>query len=167
MATALGVSVEEYLNTAYRPDCDFVDGEVQERNVGETDHSNLQALLVHYLMGQRRKWNLSVLPEQRVQVRPGKFRVPDIALVEGPLPETRILLAPPLVCIEILSRDDRMERMQERIDDYLEFGVPCVWVLNPRTRKGFIYTVDGMKEAKDGILRAPNTPIAVPFAELE
>ena len=28
------VSVEEYLNTAYRPDVEYIDGKLQKRNVG-------------------------------------------------------------------------------------------------------------------------------------
>ena len=47
------ISVEEYLRTSYRPDCDFVDGEVLERNVGETDHSWLQTMLSAYLVARR------------------------------------------------------------------------------------------------------------------
>jgi len=31
------VSVREYLTTSYRPDCDYVDGRIEERNVGEYD----------------------------------------------------------------------------------------------------------------------------------
>jgi len=34
-------------------------------------------------------------------------------------PGEQILTKPPLICIEILSRDDRMSRLEERIDDYL------------------------------------------------
>ena len=40
VSTALNpvrVSIEEYLDTSYRPDCDYVNGEVQERNFGEKD----------------------------------------------------------------------------------------------------------------------------------
>ena len=33
------ISVEEYLNTTYRPDVEYVDGEIQERNLGEFDHA--------------------------------------------------------------------------------------------------------------------------------
>jgi hypothetical protein len=36
------ISVEEYSSMSYRPDCDFVDGEVIERNFGTKDHSKLQ-----------------------------------------------------------------------------------------------------------------------------
>ncbi len=56
--------------------------------------------------------------------------------------------------------------MQDRIDDYLAFGVPCVWVLNPRSRKAYICTSGQMIEAIDGVLRAPGTDIAAPLAEL-
>jgi hypothetical protein len=48
MATGSLVSVHEYLSTSYRPDCDYVDGVVLERNLGETDHSLLQMEIGHY-----------------------------------------------------------------------------------------------------------------------
>ena len=44
MAT-LQTSLAEYLRTSYHPDCDYVDGEVQERNLGEFDHAAIQAFL--------------------------------------------------------------------------------------------------------------------------
>jgi Uma2 family endonuclease len=166
MATAAGVSVDEYLETTYHPDCDYVDGEVRERNVGEIDHSRLQVSLGSYLFTREQLWGIRALTEQRVQVKTWKFRVPDVAVVAGILPATRILMEPPLLCVEILSGEDRMQDMLERIFDYLDFGVKCVWVLDPRTRRGFVYTADGMREAKDGVLRVADTDIAVPLAEL-
>ena len=45
MSSIAVVPVEEYLSTTYRPDCDYVDGEVRERHVGEYEHANLQARL--------------------------------------------------------------------------------------------------------------------------
>ena len=42
-----------------------------------------------------------------------------------------IVRHPPIVCLEILSRDDRMSAMKERIEDYLEMGVRCIWFLDP------------------------------------
>ncbi len=33
------VSLIEYLNTAYHPDCDYINGHLQERNWGEFDHA--------------------------------------------------------------------------------------------------------------------------------
>jgi hypothetical protein len=58
MATATLISLEEYLRTAYHPDCDYVDGVLEERNVGEWNHGDLQGEIVHYLKVHRREWNI-------------------------------------------------------------------------------------------------------------
>ena len=43
------VSLEEYLSTVYEPDCDFVDGTIEERNLGEWDHALVQSNISAYL----------------------------------------------------------------------------------------------------------------------
>jgi hypothetical protein len=43
MATTTKVPVEEYLSSSYRPDVEYIDGEIQERNVGEIEHARLIA----------------------------------------------------------------------------------------------------------------------------
>jgi Uma2 family endonuclease len=161
------VPLSEYLETGYRPDCEYIDGELRERQVGETDHSRLQMLVSRYLSNRETQWGIIVLPEQRVQVTATRYRVPDIVVVLGALPTEQILREPPFLCVEILSKDDRMEDMLERIGDYLAMGVKHVWVLNPRSRQGFVYTPAEMREAKDGVLRTADPEIAVPMAALE
>ena len=44
MATA-AISLQEYLATSYRPDRDYVDGAVLERNLGEREHGAIQTFL--------------------------------------------------------------------------------------------------------------------------
>jgi Uma2 family endonuclease len=166
MGTAVLVSVEEYLHAVYRPDCDYVDGVVEERNLGEYDHGKLQGELIIYLGALRKRLGIHVVPEQRVRVKPTRYRIPDICVVVGAEPQEQVFTKPPFLCIEILSVEDRMVRVQERIDDYLEFGVRYVWVINPQTRKAWIYTSDGAREAKDGVLRTANPEIAVPLSEV-
>ena len=166
MRTETLISVEEYLETSYDPDRDYVDGKVVERNVGERDHSELQLRMSVYLDALRRKLDLRVYPEQRVQVKPTRFRIPDICVVTGPRPTERIFTKPPLLCIEILSREDRVGAMQEKIDDYLEFGVRYVWVIDPRTRRAWVHTEAGVRKARDGVLRTENPEIVVRLAEV-
>src|ERR1019366_7939929 len=101
------ITVGEYLSASYRPDREYLDGMVVERNVGERDHSRVQTDLSTYLNVRAEHWGIRVFVEQRVQVRPTRFRVPDICVVAGPEPEEQILTSPPLACIEILSKDDR------------------------------------------------------------
>jgi Uma2 family endonuclease len=166
MPAATIVSVSEYLATSYRPDCDYLDGKILERNVGEWDHSRLQMLLSRYLSNREKQWGIVVVPEQRVQVKPTRFRVPNIAVLAAP-PADPIVVEPPLLCIEILSPSDRMAEMQERIDDYLNFGVRSVWLIHPHTRRAFVYTAESVQEVKDGILRVDGTEIYVPLHDLE
>jgi Uma2 family endonuclease len=133
-----------------------------ERNLGEIDHGDLQPAIVAYLRSKYTGMWSAV--EVRVQVRATRFRVPDVVIVQGPRPRGRIITTVPHLVIEVLSPDDRAGDVQEKIDDYLAFGVPCIWVIDPRTRRGYMYTSEGMREAKDGLMRTQE--IVVPLAEL-
>ena len=166
MPTAVLTSVAQYLSTSFRPDREFLDGIIAERNVGEFDHSRLQSLLTIYLGMREKQWGILVLTEQRVQVKPTRFRIPDVCVVKSPHTGEQILNKPPLLCIEILSKDDRLSEMQDRIDDYLEFGVRSVWLLDPRKKRGFLYTEGGMTEPADRVLRLESSEITIPFDEI-
>ena len=163
MATGSLVSVCEYLSTSYRPDRDYVDGVVVERNLGEYDHSRLQGEVFAYFHARRKQWGIRVVPEQRVQVTPTRFRVPDVCVVVGE-PVEQIFKSPPFICIEILSKDDRLSEMRQRVDDYLTFGVPYVWILDPATRQAWRWTSTGMNRVTE--LRTENPETLVPLAEL-
>lgn len=166
MKSAALVSVAEYLRTAYSPDCDYVDGEVQERNLGERDHSILQGELLYYFRSRKKEWKVFVYPEQRVQVSPTRFRIPDVCIYVGEEPKDQIFRTPPFICIEVLSPEDRKGRFQQRIDDYLAFGVRYVWVIDPATRRAWVHTKNNSQEAKDRVLRTENPALTVPLSEI-
>ena len=69
------MTMEEYLHTSFHPDCDFVDGRVEERNLGDKKHSLLQAELVFWFLLHRKEWNLRALPEFRTRVSATRFRL--------------------------------------------------------------------------------------------
>ncbi len=138
MATTASVSLETYLHTSYRPDCEYIDGEIQERNLGEKDHARLQMLLSGIFFNHEAEWGVRVYPELRVQVSPTRFRVPDITVTDANAPDEQIITHPPLLVIEILSPEDTFLRLRERISDYLAFGIPHIWVVDPADRKGYI-----------------------------
>ena len=165
MATATQISVDEYLKTVYRPDCDYVDGILEQRNLGERDHSWIQGNLVGFFRNRFRQTGIAALPEWRFQVKPTRFRVPDIILTRGK-PEEQILTKPPLLSIEVLSSEDTVSRLNARVRDYLDFGVPAVWVIDPRERRIWIYRPTGMEEATGGSVKLDGTDIEVPFAEI-
>jgi Uma2 family endonuclease len=166
MAARTLISVEEYLATSYRPDCDYVDGEVVERNLGTRDHGWLQTAVAAYFFSRRRQWNITVITELRIRVKPTRFRIPDVCVILGDTDE-QVLTKPPFICIEVLSPKDRMKRVQERITDYLEMGVPYVWVLDPETKQAYTATpAEGLREVRTGILKTENPTLEVPLSEI-
>jgi Uma2 family endonuclease len=165
MGTRMMIPVEVYLTSVYRPDCDYVDGEVLERNLGERDHSFIQGLFVGYFYSHRRNWNIEVYPEQRVQVREKRFRIPDVCVVLGGTKE-KIFITPPFLCIEILSPEDRLSRVWERIHDYFEMGVPNVWIVDPENCSAFIATAAGDLQRVNDALRTTEPVLEVPLSEI-
>src|SRR3984957_4657544 len=93
MGAATLVSVEDYLSTSYSPDREYLDGWIVERNLGEKTHSTIQRNLIFCFTTRRKELGVEAYPEQRVQVSPTRF----------------------LLCIEILSTDDTMVYMQEKL----------------------------------------------------
>jgi Uma2 family endonuclease len=166
MAVATHVSVEEYLHTAYRPDCDYVDGELIERSVGERPHSKCEGLIYAYLLEVSKNLDVFAFIEWRVQVAHERFRIPDVLVVAGPEPKEDILTAPPLIAIEVLSPEDLLNTMQSRIDDYLHFGVRYVWLVDPRARRAWVHTDEGTYESKDLVLRTENPGLTLPLREI-
>jgi Uma2 family endonuclease len=164
MPVGAQISVEEYLHTMYHPDCDYVDGVVEERNLGEVDHGLAQLRLGHFFMGLFRQTGLLPMTEVRMQTSKTRFRIPDVTVTRGK-PKEQILTEPPLLCIEILSPEDRMSRMNTRIQEYLNFGVPVVWLVDPAERRVWIYRKNGMEEAT-GSVNLDGTDITVPFSEI-
>jgi Uma2 family endonuclease len=165
MDRATLVSVDEYLHTSFTDgDREYVDGHIVERNVGEIDHSDVQTAIAYFIRSRYSNCWMGV--EVRTRVSATRFRVPDVAIVAGPKPDGRIISSPPLIVVEVLSPDDRAGDLQEKIDDYLAFGVPCVWVVNPKTQRGYMYTASGSRECRDGVLRSSDGSLEVPLSEL-
>ena len=166
MTTGTLISEEEYLNTSYEPDCEYEDGVLIERNVGQESHSRLQGDLIVYFSQHRQAWKIRVYPEYRVKCRNGKYMIPDVCVVSASVPRDPVLKVPPLLWIEILSPEDRMSRMEAKVDEILEFGVPHIWVLDPRLGKAWLYTKAGRGDAVD-FLTISNPNITVKLAAVD
>jgi Uma2 family endonuclease len=160
------VSVEEYLNTSYEDgDREYVDGQVVERNLGERDHSGVQGELVLFFGALRKTVGCYALPEQRIRVAPTRYRIPDVSVYIGGLPEEPVFTTPPFLVIEILSKDDRASDVLDKIEDYRAFGVPHIWVVDPRTRRGWVYTPTTGSDAQEK-LWTRNPDIELPPKDL-
>lgn len=163
MATALHIPLNEYLGISYRPDREYVDGEIRERNVGKWEHARLQWLLAAWFFAHEKQWGITGSTEQRVRVSASRVRVPDlVVLTAGAQPE--VLTDPPLLVIEILSPDDTYSDTQERAQDYREMGVETVWIIDPKTRTGRMCS--GAEWVEASRLEVKGTPLYVNLSEI-
>ncbi|MBM3736258.1 MAG: Uma2 family endonuclease [Acidobacteria bacterium] len=162
-ATATFVPVEEYLSTTYRPDCDYVDGVLEERHVGQKDHSSFATGIPIWFWARRKSLRLKAFAELRIQVEPGRYRVPDVSVVKTPVPDEQALTSPPYIVIEILSPEDTFGKLRERLDDYLAFGVPNIWVIDSSGR-AWTFTHRGLEHAMDATLRSADGMVELPLA---
>ena len=164
-------TVREYLRTSWSPDREFVDGRIQERNLGEKEHSILQRFFTVLFAIHRAEWGVEVFPELRAQTAARNFRVPDILVVRAGEKFERYVTSPPLIAIEILSPEDPLSRMQQKAAEYHRFGIQNIWIVDPQQRLVYHYTETGLALVNSGELTVAGTPIRVTlsdiFAELD
>ncbi len=169
MATASSVSplitIEEYLASSYEPDLEFVDGVLEEKPMGEWEHGFLQMMIGHWFLSHRAEWKIDVLAEYRTRTSVSRVRLPDVCLVRRGEPVERVRVTAPLLCLEILSPEDRPGRVMKRLDDFVAMGAENLWILDPSDRSASTYTRFGMKPVEGNRLQVPDSPIYLDVAE--
>jgi Uma2 family endonuclease len=81
MATTTGISLEEYLQTSYRPDREYIDGTLKEKPVVPFVHGRVQMLLGVWFWQHQDEWHTQCAVETRTQVSTAKVRLPDIVVL--------------------------------------------------------------------------------------
>jgi Uma2 family endonuclease len=164
MATTHQVSMEEYLSTSYEPDMDYVDGELEDRNVGEFDHNMIQRAVLFWFYLHEDEWNIRSVQEQRTHVADTKVRIPDVSVFSRDIPIEQVFTRPQLIAIEVLSPDDRHYRIAEKIKNYIAFGVPNIWIISSKTREGWdCSTGDWVRRTR---FEVANSPMYLDLAEI-
>ena len=172
MATAAQIdpavmTMEEYLRTPFRPDCDFVDGRVEERTLGELEHGMLQGEVFLWFRLRRDEWKIRVVPEFRTRVSKTRVRIPDVTVVyDDAARGERVRITAPLIAIEILSPEDRIPRVIPRLADFWAMGIRNIWVLDPEERVAFTYTDGGLRPVAGTRIEVVGTPIYLDLPEV-
>lgn len=158
------ISVEEYLRTVTDPDCEFVRGVLEERAVGEYDHSTWQTILAAFFNALPPERGIKARTELRVQVAPDNFRVPDITLLSRNAPREQIITHPPVAVFEILSPEDSMTRMLAKLADYETMGIGAIWLIEPKKQLCFRYRNGQL--TPETVLELPGRSLRVQLAEI-
>jgi Uma2 family endonuclease len=133
--------LEEYLHTSFELDCEYVDGAIVERGSPDLAHSKTHAHVAGIFgdLARTRPFHGNI--SLRSRVRPTRIRIPDVSIYAGTEPTEDVPSTPPLVAVEILS-DDYHSNLMQKFEEYSTWGVPYIWLVNPRGRKLHRY-VDG------------------------
>jgi Uma2 family endonuclease len=139
ISAAISIPLDDYLNSSYEPDAEYVDGFIEERPMGQFDHASWQLAILKWFLARQQRWNIRVLPELRIRVSATRYRVPDVTVLDRDQPIEQIITTPPLSVFEVLSPEDTLQRLKRKLDDYAFFGIPQIWVIDPDDRTFFRY----------------------------
>jgi Uma2 family endonuclease len=162
--TAAQISLDTYLTTSYEPDVDYVDGVLEDRNVGEYDHNVVQQAIMIWFYLHGKEWRIRSIQQQRTKVASTKVRIPDVCVFSRDVPIEQVFTRPQLIAIEVLSPEDRHSRIEARMNNFRSFGVPNLWVVDPETRSGWDLS-DGNWVRKERF-EVANSPIYLSLPEL-
>ncbi len=139
---------EAYLRTSF-PDLDreFRDGKVIERGIPDWFHSRTQSLLAHFFREKEKTHNIQGATELRVKLRTGRHAIPDVSIFWPAEPAGSVPDRLPLIAIEIISADDRIADVLEKLREYASAGIPHLWILDPRNKRMYLYS-DGLREVQ-------------------
>ena len=164
MATTTGISLEEYLQTSYKPDCEYIDGALKEKPVVQFVHGKLQGLLFVWFWQHQAEWHTQCAVETRTQVGAAKVRLPDLVVVSANSHEQGTLTVAPLVAVEVLSPTDSYADLRARAEDLTAMGVRNVWLIDPDHRTGEIWRNGHWQPAGSDRIEAVDSPIFLDLA---
>jgi Uma2 family endonuclease len=160
------VPVEVYLASSFEPDAEYVNGAIEARPMGEWNHANWQAAILEFFRTRRLEWNIRVAAELRVQVSAGRFRVPDVTVLDRTLPVEQIITVPPIAVIEILSPEDTMILLLNKVREYEQMGIKTILVLDPNGNN-YRYAGSSLEPLPPGAFDLPGSICRFDPAEIE
>ena len=136
------VSEEEYLRSDYEPNCEYLDGVLVSKALPDDIHGSLQILIGSYLLSQQERFDFRVASEVHTRIHPGRWRVPDVAILPGRKGDRRFPdeQSPPLLTIEIVSKDEPWSGLHSKMTDHLAVGVQAVIIVDPYIKTVFVAT---------------------------
>ena len=118
-AEVMHVPVEVYLSSSYEPDAEYVGGVIEERPMGEYDHSSWQHAIEFWFARSAKEWGI---------------RVPDVTILDRNLPIEQVITHPPIAVFEILSPEDTLSRIMTKLGEYEQMGIQTILILDPNGR---------------------------------
>lgn len=113
---------------------EFTDGVIEVLPMPTSKHQVILAFLYEFFVAfVRPKGGKVLFSPLRLQIRPGKFREPDLLMLldaRDPRYQDEFWFGADLV-LEVVSPDKPKRDTTEKVLDYAEAGIPEYWIVNP------------------------------------
>jgi len=165
-------TLQEYLNTSYEPDREFVEpGTLVERNLGTPRHGLLQTLIAGFFLQYRKTHDLAIFTETRLSMQGGhRFRIPDVMVLHRPYKKGKVIVDVPTLVVEIKSPDDTLGEMIAKCIEYERLGVSSILVVDPDrdNLRGWLFVQGKLQLIEGGTvsLKVQGEAIDVPFGQM-
>lgn len=157
MSATHTISLEQYLNTSYKPDRELIDGELKEKAVTAPIHGKTQSYIVHWFLLHEEEWGVQAYVEPRTKVTSSNVRLPDAVVTYAGSTPPKALVEPPLIAIEVRSETDKPADLRARARDLHAMGVRNIWLLVPEDHEAFVWSREAWERTEE--LRAADTAI--------
>jgi Uma2 family endonuclease len=162
MSTMVATDAESTQKTEITPDellampdgghFELIDGELTERNMSLLS-SRVAVRLARRLDVHCEEHDLGWIVDAECGYacfpwKPGRIRRPDVSFIAaGRLPSSEersegYVMIPPDLAVEVVSPNDRVGELDEKVDEYLRAGVRLVWVVRPAARAVQVFRGD-------------------------
>ena len=163
MGTKALITAEQYLSMHFEREPELVHGELAERPLPTFPHGDIQLALGARLRALRSAHPVFTGVEVRVGIAPDLIRIPDVAMWLGTKPEP-LPSNPPLVVAEVLSPDDRIYEVLQKLAEYEQWGVQHIWLIEPELKKCHVYTSGSLTQVSR--LELPELSFSLEASEL-
>lgn len=153
IATEARHEPEDLLTITDRPMPELIDGQLVEREPMGQKSDAIAAKLLSRIVNHVLEHDLGLVngAQGSYQIfpdNPKKVRIPDVSFTPrdrvppgGPA-EGHSRVAPALV-VEVVSPNDDVIKLDEKIEDFLGAGVSLIWIINPETHTIQVLRQDG------------------------
>lgn len=163
MTTATAISLEEYLNTSYEWEPEYVDGELIERPMPTDNHALVQHNIERAFI-VREDGAFECRPGVRLPLGATRVRIPDYAVFPSDYTGARYPLTPPIAVIEILTPDDLHAVLSGKFNDYQAWGVRYSWLVDPE--RNTIRRIEDANWIRVDSIEIPDHGLVISAAEI-
>lgn len=152
------MTVEEFLHADFEEECEYVDGVLVSRNVGEFAHAETVSALGCLL----HRAELRVVTSWTMRISVTRYRIPDITVLRRPFEREKFLTNPPYLVVEVLARGETFDKLS----DYVAFGSENVWAIDPESRRAWTFDGEGVREIRGESLITKDGAVTVALSDV-